>query len=75
MVAISFADFGAFRPAEFPKSVTACTALMSLLYGAVGVVGYWSRGEAITGIVIFSLGDSPRVRIAAALILVQATSQ
>ena len=55
--------------------MTACTALMSLLYGAVGVVGYWSRGEAITGIVIFSLGDSPRVRIAAALILVQATSQ
>ena len=48
---------------------------MATLYASVGVVGYWSRGEAIDGIIIFSLGDSPRVRFAAALILLQALSQ
>ena len=48
---------------------------MATLYAAVGIVGYWSRGESITGIVIFSLGDSPRIRFAAGLILIQATSQ
>ncbi|GAX75715.1 hypothetical protein CEUSTIGMA_g3158.t1 [Chlamydomonas eustigma] len=63
------------RPSEFPRAVTLCTTLMGLLYGTVGVIGYWSRGDEIDGIVIFSLGDSPHVRVAAALILVQATSQ
>ena len=47
---------------------------MSVIYGAMGVVGYWSRGSAITSIVIFSLGDSPRIRVASAFILVQVGS-
>ncbi len=48
---------------------------MTLLYGAVGAVGYQAKGSAIQGIIIFNLGHSPRVRFAAACILVQATSQ
>eukprot|EP00195_Chlamydomonas_chlamydogama_P017158 CAMPEP_0202897894 /NCGR_PEP_ID=MMETSP1392-20130828/6545_1 /ASSEMBLY_ACC=CAM_ASM_000868 /TAXON_ID=225041 /ORGANISM="Chlamydomonas chlamydogama, Strain SAG 11-48b" /LENGTH=530 /DNA_ID=CAMNT_0049583659 /DNA_START=191 /DNA_END=1783 /DNA_ORIENTATION=+ len=63
------------QPEEFPRAVSICTAIMTLLYGGLGAVGYWSRGSAITGIVIFSLGDSPRTRLASACILVQATSQ
>mmetsp|Transcript_35135 Transcript_35135/g.78203 ORF Transcript_35135/g.78203 Transcript_35135/m.78203 type:complete len:519 (+) Transcript_35135:215-1771(+) len=63
------------KPQEFPRSVSICTAVMTVLYGGLGAVGYWSRGDAITGIVIFSLGDTPRSRVASALILVQATSQ
>lgn len=63
------------RPTEFPRSITICTVLMAILYGSLGIVGYWSRGDAITGIIIFDLGHSPRVRFAAACILVQACSQ
>ncbi len=48
---------------------------MAGLYAAVGVIGYWSRGDEIGGIIVFSLSDSPRVRFAAGLILLQATSQ
>ncbi len=48
-----------------------CTAIMTCLYGGLGAIGYWSRGDAITGIVIFSLGDTLQARIASALILVQ----
>jgi hypothetical protein len=36
---------------------------------------YWSRGEALQGMVIFSLGNSSRMRIAAGLTLIQAFSQ
>ena len=48
-----------------------CTAIMSLLYGGMGATGYWSRGDKISGIVIFSLGDTPQARIASAFILIQ----
>jgi hypothetical protein len=44
---------------------------MTLLYGGLGTIGYWSRGDAITGIVVFDLPDSPQARLAAACILVQ----
>ena len=63
------------RPSEFPKAVTACTILMSVLYALLGVIGYWSRGDAIKGMILFSLGNSPRIRVAAGLTLVQAFSQ
>jgi hypothetical protein len=56
-----YAVFSSHRPSEFPRAVTLCTSVMGLLYGTVGVIGYWSRGDAIDGIVIFSLGDSPQV--------------
>ena len=63
------------RPSEFPKAVNLCTLLMGLLYLAVGVVGWWSKGDKITGILIFSLEDTPLVRFASGCILLQAISQ
>lgn len=48
-----------------------CTAIMGVLYGALGTIGYWSAGSGIKEIVIFSLPESPRQRVAAACILVQ----
>ena len=63
------------KPADFSKAVNLCTLLMALLYLLVGAVGWWSRGDAIKGILIFSLGDSPLVRFASGCILIQAISQ
>ncbi|GAX75713.1 hypothetical protein CEUSTIGMA_g3156.t1 [Chlamydomonas eustigma] len=63
------------KPSQFPFAVNVCTALMSVLYATMGIIGYWSRGCSLSGIVIFSLGHSPRIRFAAGLVLVQVTSQ
>ena len=38
-------------------------------------IRYWSRGDALQGMVIFSLGNSSRMRLAAGLTLIQAFSQ
>ncbi|WIA36420.1 hypothetical protein OEZ86_007730 [Tetradesmus obliquus] len=62
-------------PLLFPKAISVCTAIMAPLYILVGATGYWSRGNSVTDIVIFSLGESLQARIAAGLILVQALSQ
>lgn len=63
------------KPQDFPKAVNLCTLLMGGLYLAVGVVGWWSKGDKITEILIFSLEDTPLVRFAAGCILLQAISQ
>jgi hypothetical protein len=44
---------------------------MTLMYGSLGTVGYWSRGSGIRSIVIFDLPDSWRARAAASCILLQ----
>jgi hypothetical protein len=58
-------------PLLFPKAIGVCTALMAPLYVLVGATGYWSRGNSVTDIVIFSLGESLQARVAAGLILIQ----
>jgi len=62
-------------PAHFPRAVSVCTVIMGALYGGLGVIGYWSRGDEVREIVIFSLPESPRARLAAGCILVQAIAQ
>ena len=52
-------------------AVLVCTIIMGCLYGGLGAVGYWSRGDSILGIVIFSLGDTPLARFSSACILLQ----
>ncbi len=47
---------------------------MTAMYGGLGAAGYWSRGAGIKEIIIFALGTSPRVRVAAAFILAQVRS-
>lgn len=34
-------------PAHFPRAVFVCTVIMSLLYGGLGAIGYWSRGDQV----------------------------
>lgn len=63
------------KPQDFSKAVNLCTLLMGLLYLLVGAVGWWSKGDTIGGILIFSLGESPLVRFASGCILIQAISQ
>ena len=48
---------------------------MGIMYAILGVTGYWSRGDEIQGMIIFSLGNGTGMRIACALTLVQALSQ
>jgi hypothetical protein len=48
---------------------------MTALYAGLGATGYQSKGSAVSEIVIFSLGEGPAGRVAAACILVQALSQ
>lgn len=62
-------------PTEFPKAISVCTVIMSSLYASLGAAGYWSKGLGVADIVIFSLGESPAARVAAACILVQAIAQ
>jgi hypothetical protein len=58
-------------PTEFTKSISVCTIVMGSLYASLGAVGYWSKGLNVADIVIFSLGQSPIARVAAACILLQ----
>lgn len=44
---------------------------MTLLYGSLGATGYWSRGQKVAEIVIFSLTEDRLAHFAAACILVQ----
>lgn len=63
------------RPARFPVAISCCTAIMTALYVGLGATGYHSKGAGVAEIVIFSLGEGPAARFAAACILVQALSQ
>ncbi|MEW5297296.1 MAG: hypothetical protein WDW36_000513 [Sanguina aurantia] len=63
------------RPACFPRAVTLCTVIMGCMYAGLGSVGYWSRGNKITDIIIFSLPAGPISQAAAAAILFQALAQ
>jgi hypothetical protein len=58
-------------PLLFPKAISVCTAIMAPLYVLVGATGYWSRGNSVTDIIIFSLGESLQARTAAGLIFIQ----
>ncbi|KAI8471654.1 MAG: transmembrane amino acid transporter protein-domain-containing protein [Monoraphidium minutum] len=63
------------KPSRFPIAISTCTAIMTALYASLAAIGYQSKGSAVAEIVIFSLGDGPHARFAAACILVQALSQ
>ncbi len=36
-------------PRLFPRAVLLCTAIMTALYGGLGAVGYWSKGNQVWG--------------------------
>lgn len=63
------------QPRHFPRAVTICTIIMAFLYGALGFIGYWSKGEGVADIIIFSIGSGLWGRVAAGLILLQAIAQ
>jgi vesicular inhibitory amino acid transporter len=63
------------EPLQFTKAISICTALMSTLYLTLGAVGYWSKGSNVAEIVVFSLGEGPLGRVAAACVLLQAIAQ
>lgn len=42
-------------PSHFPRAVSVCTVIMSALYGGLGAVGYWSRGDQV-GVVVVGKG-------------------
>jgi len=63
------------RPYQFARSVGQSTGIITLVYLVVGVVGYRSLGAAVSDIVLFDIGRSPRVRLASCCILLQTMSQ
>lgn len=63
------------KPSQFPVAISACTAVMSVLYIAMGASGYLACGSQASEILVFSFREGAAARAAGAFVLLQALAQ
>jgi len=56
-------------PEEMPQAISGAVIVVTFVYGAVGVVGYWGWGNAVGGNVLDSMVDSEGNHMLAGIVL------